>query len=208
MAEGGATSAGALSALTVKTTVVAADRLSPRSESERDKESDTTCVEVSVRPFRAAFRLSAEPDTGNDADPLAPVVTLKPVGDASASVPGMTVSVRGFAPLPVLAPLARVALPLFGEKTSDPFWPSVLAGGATIGGVLSVVTVTATVGVADGLSPRSGSETDNDSDPTCVTLTLEVGPLRAVLRLAVVLVVVNEGETFVPAVRLNPVVGD
>jgi hypothetical protein len=38
--EGGATIAGALSAVTVKTTVVAADRLSCRSESERDKESD------------------------------------------------------------------------------------------------------------------------------------------------------------------------
>jgi len=42
--EGGATIAGALSVVTVKTAVAAADRLSLGSESERDMESDSTCV--------------------------------------------------------------------------------------------------------------------------------------------------------------------
>ena len=46
--EGGATIAGALSAVTVKTAVVAAARLSPRSESERDKESDPACVALDL----------------------------------------------------------------------------------------------------------------------------------------------------------------
>jgi hypothetical protein len=46
--EGGATIAGVLSAVVVKTTVVAPDRLSPRSGSERGKESGPTCVALGL----------------------------------------------------------------------------------------------------------------------------------------------------------------
>src|SRR5580700_4603054 len=119
--EGGATIAGALSEVTVKTTVVAAARLSPRSESERVNESDSTCValDLSVRPPRAAFRLAAVPDTVNDVEPLVSVVKLKPVIDASVSIPWATdrLSESGLAPAAALVALTTWLLPV--EKTSD-----------------------------------------------------------------------------------------
>ena len=45
---------------------------------------------LSIRPLRAAFRLAAEPDTVNDAEPLVSVVKLKPVIDANVSIPWAT----------------------------------------------------------------------------------------------------------------------
>lgn len=90
--EGGATIAGALSAVAAKTTVVAADRLSPRSESDRDKDSDPACVALglSVRPLSASFRLAAEPDTVPEGEPLAPVVKFDPIVGPRVSLPRET----------------------------------------------------------------------------------------------------------------------
>jgi len=205
--EGGPTSAGALSAVTVKTTVVAADRLSPRSESERDKESDRTCVAVvlSLRPLKAGSGFAAEPDTVNDAEPSVPVVKLKPAADTSAIVPCATDRVREFEPLPAAAPLELRALPLLVEKTSDPFWSSVPAGVATSGGVLSAVTVETTGAAADGPSPRSELERDKEPAPTCAALGLEVTPLRGAFRFAAEPDTVKEGDALATVVKLNPV---
>ena len=150
--------------------------------------------------------MAAEPETVNEEEPLVPAVKLRPVVDASVIVPCATDSVREFEPRPAAGGLELVALPLPVEKTSDPFWSGVPEAGAPIAGVLSAVTVKTAGGAAGELSPRSESERDKDSDPTCVALGLTVGPLRAVFRLAVVLVVVTEGETLVPVVKLNPVV--
>jgi hypothetical protein len=108
----------------------------------------------------------------NEAEPLTPVVKVKPVVDASVIVPCKTDSVREFELLPAAMPLKPMALPLLVEKMSDPFWSSVPEGGATIAGALSAVTVKTTVVAADRLSPRSESERDKESDPTCVALGL------------------------------------
>ena len=108
----------------------------------------------------------------NDAEPFMPVVKLKPVVDDNVIVPCKTDSVREFEPLPAVPPLMLMALPLLVEKTSDRFWSSVPDGGATIAGALSAVTVKTAVAAADRLSPRSESERDKESDPTCVALCL------------------------------------
>ena len=86
--EGGATIAGALSAVVVKTTTVPPDRLSPRSESERGKESDPMCVVLSllVRPSRAAFRLAIVPVAADEGEPLVPVVEAQPGCETQPSV--------------------------------------------------------------------------------------------------------------------------
>jgi hypothetical protein len=202
--EGGATIAGALSAVTEKTTAVAAERLSSRPESERDKESDTTCV---VRPLRAAFRLAAEPDTVNEDEPLVSVVKLTPVVDANLNIPWATGRASESELPPAAASKTEIALLLPLEKTRDPFWSGVPEGGAAVAGVLSAVTVETRVVAADRLSPRSEFESDKESNPTCVALGLLVRPLKAAFRLAIVPVAVNEGEPLVPVVKLNPIVG-
>jgi hypothetical protein len=119
--EGGATIAGALSAVTVKTAVVAAARLSPWSESERDKESGPTDVVLglSVRPLKAAFRLAVE--TVNDAEPLVSVVKVEPLAHTNVSIPSATdgVSESVLTPAAALAKLAAWLLPV--EETSDRF---------------------------------------------------------------------------------------
>jgi len=158
--------------------------------------------------LRAAFRWAAEPVTANESEPFMPVVKLEPLADASMFVPCATDSVREFEPLPAAAPLKLMALPLLVvEWTSDLFWPSVPEGDATIAGALSAVPVNTTVVPLDRLSPRSESEGDKESDPTCVALCLLVRPLRAAFRLAIVPVPADKGEPLVPVVKLNPVVG-
>jgi len=119
--EGDATIAGALSAVPVKTTVVAPDRLSPPFESERDKESDPTCVAPGlwVRPFRAAFRLAMVPVPADEGEPLVPVVKLKPV--VGPSLPCETDSESGSELLPAAASIPDIALVLPLEKTSEMF---------------------------------------------------------------------------------------
>ena len=199
----------ALSAVTVKTTVVAADRLSPRSESERDKESDTTCVAVglSVRPLKAASRFAGESDTVNDAEPFMPVVTLKPVADASVAVPCATDTVKEFEPLPAASALKVDGVAVACREDQRSGLVHRARRGATIADPLSAVTMKTTGGAADRLLARSDSETDKDSDPTCVALGLEVRPLRASFKLGAEPDTVNEAEPFVPVVMLTPVVG-
>ena len=104
-------------------------------------------------PLRAAFRFAAVPITVNEAELFMPVVKLKPVVDASVIVPCATDSVREFKPLPAASLKLKMlmALPLLGEKTSDPFWFSVPEGGATSAGALSAVTVKTTVVAAERL---------------------------------------------------------
>ena len=71
--------------------------------------------------MRAAFRLAAEPDTVNDAEPLVSVVKLKPVIDANVSIPWATgrVSESVLAPAAALVKLTAWSLPV--EKTGDRF---------------------------------------------------------------------------------------
>src|SRR5580704_2109945 len=133
-----------------------------------------------------------------------PVVKLKPVVVASVIVPCKTDSVRKFEPLPAEALLKLkmlMPLPLFGEKTSDPFWSSVPEGGATIAGALSAVTVKTTVVAADRLLPRSESESDMESD-----VGLLVRSLRAAFRSAAEPDTVNDADPLVSVVTLKPVV--
>ena len=147
--EGGATIAGALSAVTVKTTVVAADSLSPRSESERNKESD---VGLSVTPLRAAFRLAAVPDTVNDAGPVVSVVKLTPGVDANVSIPWATdrVSESVLTPAAALVKLTAMLLPVAG---------AVIARG------LAALTVSATLLEFESLSVGSETKTPSESAP-------------------------------------------
>jgi len=107
---GGATIAGALSAVAVKTTVVPPDRLSPRSESERGKESDPTCVALGllVRPLRAAFRLAIVPVAVDEGESLGPVAKLNPV--VGPSLPCETDSESESELLPAAASITDIAL--------------------------------------------------------------------------------------------------
>ena len=70
--------------------------------------------------MRAAFRLAAEPDTVNDAEPLVSVVKLKPVVDANVSIPWATDRVSESVLTPAAALVKLTAL-LPVEKTSDRF---------------------------------------------------------------------------------------
>ncbi len=155
VSEGGVTSGGALSAVTVETTVVTADGLSPRSELERDKEPAPTCAALGleVTPLRAAFRLAIAPVTVDDGEPLVPVVKLNPVVELAVSLPCETDSESESELLPAAASITEIALLLPLEKTSEMFSVSGAVPGAVIAGAARALTVSDALVELDSASP-------------------------------------------------------
>jgi hypothetical protein len=157
--------------------------------------------------LRAAFRLAAEPDTVNDAEPLVSVVKLKPVVDANVSIPWATdrVSESVLTPAAALVKLTALLLPV--EKTSDRFSLFDPVAGAVIAPGLAASTVSVTLLEFETLSVGSGTNTPSESAPVEPVVGACVSPLKAAFRLAIAPVAVNEGEPLVPAVKLDPLVG-
>jgi hypothetical protein len=111
------------------------------------------------------LKLVTVPLTVNVDEPLAPLVKLRPLEEASARVPYDAESVSESAFDPAAASVMEIALLFPLESVKEPFSLREPPPGAEIAGALKAVTVSATLVEADSVSPGSVTETDNESEP-------------------------------------------
>jgi len=105
------------------------------------------------------LRLVTVPLTVNEDEPLAPLVKLRPLEEASARVPCDAESASESAFDPAAASVIEIALLFPLENVKEPFSLREPLPGAEIAGALKAATVIDTLLEADRLSV--GSETDS-----------------------------------------------
>ena len=101
----------------------------------------------------------------NEDEPLAPLVKLRPLEEASVRVPCDAESVSESTFDPAAASVIEIALLFPLENVKEPFSLREPLAGAEIAGAVKAVTVSATLVEADSVSPGSVTETDNESEP-------------------------------------------
>ena len=105
------------------------------------------------------------PLTVSEDEPLAPLVKVRPLEEASVRIPCDAESVSASAFDPAAASVIEIALLFPLENVKEPFSLREPAPGAEIAGAFKAATVIDTLVEADSVSPGSVTDADIESEP-------------------------------------------